>query len=369
MERIIGMNVVGAFVLSLVSLGVRPLLAQSPVPPAKAWIWYPNSIGGGTFSAPYNFSSTGVANTVTRLGTGYYEVDFPNTSSAGILHVSAYGGAHSCWVAQSYDSPTHFAVRCFLPDGTAADGGFSALYYSKGTGYPDVRSGHADAYVVFRGFPALDSEQWNSTGGANSVAKLSAGTYRVTFQGIANTYGIALVTAYGGGEHLTPTTVLPRCSTAGWGFTGSGIGVDVRCTDYLGNPTDSPFAVSYMADVNLTDMTSPSGDGGYVWGYAQLPPHYNPIPWTQFNTERPGANTIEHLATGSYRVAFPGLISSNSSNAQVGAVGSPAYCNVGSWNSDGAGGTILMVKCFSPGGAPADSYFTALYVTNHPASH
>ena len=101
---------------------------------------------------------------------------------------------------------------------------------------------------------------------------------------------------------------------------------------------------------------------GFVWSQ-NYTGTFTATPSYSYNSSG-ASNTVTWLATGSYRVDFPGLGTSATArgNAQVTAYGSSnEYCNAVSWSSSGS--TLqLFVKCYDQNGNLADARFTANYV-------
>lgn len=72
------------------------------------------------------------------------------------------------------------------------------------------------------------------------------------------------------------------------------------------------------------------------------------------------ASTVSFLGTGSYRVQFPG-IATDGGIAHVTAVNRTGqWCQVAAILASGAN-ELVDVRCFSPGGVPANSRFTVLF--------
>ena len=106
----------------------RPL--STPQPMAYVWADQPSS-ASYTPSLPYQFNSTGAINTITRLGTGYYSVNFPYQSLGyGDVQVTAYGsGSEFCKVV--YWTPNDgVRVSCFDSTGTPKDTNYDVTFLS-----------------------------------------------------------------------------------------------------------------------------------------------------------------------------------------------------------------------------------------------
>jgi hypothetical protein len=98
---------------------------------AYAWANQPSS-ASYTPSLPYQFTAVfGATNTITRLGMGYYAVNFPYQSLGyGDVQVTAYGsGSEFCKVV--YWTPADgVRVSCFDSTGTPKDTYYDVTFLS-----------------------------------------------------------------------------------------------------------------------------------------------------------------------------------------------------------------------------------------------
>ena len=77
------------------------------------------------------FSSAGSVPTVTRSGHGNYLVVLPGMPGGGSAQVTPFGaGQARCTLTgvSTAGTPQRIGVRCYDPDGTAADSKFSLTY-------------------------------------------------------------------------------------------------------------------------------------------------------------------------------------------------------------------------------------------------
>jgi hypothetical protein len=118
--------------------------------------------------------------------------------------------------------------------------------------------------------------------------------------------------------------------------------VQVACFDPAGNPLDASYSLTYTRPAARI-----AGSGGWVRGSER----YN---------STGGHNTTTRLADGSYLVRMPGL-GGPGGHAQATATGSSnGWCKVSRWYAGGAD-ELVAVRCFTPGGAPADSTFSLVF--------
>ncbi|WP_144394537.1 hypothetical protein [Pleionea sediminis] len=184
--------------------------------------------------------------------------------------------------------------------------------------------------------------------GDTQITRTGTGSYRVLFENMTGTGGIAHVTAYGGNH---------RCKVAGWYSNGSGQNVNVRCFAPNGNLTNGRFTVLYYKD-------GPKGDyysDAYLW--ANNPTASSYTPWATYQANSTDvSNTITRSATGKYRVKAPGM-NINSSGSIGGTVYVTAYgtdsdyCKVNNWYFSG-NDLYSNVSCYDNSGNPSDSRFT-----------
>jgi hypothetical protein len=98
---------------------------------AYAWADQPSS-ASYTPNLRYQFNYvSGVTNTITRLGTGSYAVNFPGQNlSSGDVQVTAYGsGSEFCKVAY-WNPSAGVRVKCFDSTGTPKDTDYDVTFLS-----------------------------------------------------------------------------------------------------------------------------------------------------------------------------------------------------------------------------------------------
>jgi hypothetical protein len=190
--------------------------------------------------------------------------------------------------------------------------------------------------------------QRNSTGLANTIARIAVGRYAVTFTNLAwwgGNGGTVDVTAYG--------AAADACKVGSWGPSGADLVVYVNCFDSAGAPADAYFDAAY---------TRPVGNPGhlaYVWANSPTSASYTPSALYQYNSTG-ATNTITRSGLGLYRLHLPGL-GAASGTVKVTAYGSAStQCKVVNWYPVGTEQDV-NIRCFSAAGALADSYFTATF--------
>jgi Zn-dependent metalloprotease len=190
--------------------------------------------------------------------------------------------------------------------------------------------------------------QGNTTGAKNTVLRNGAGSYTITFPGLAGTLaqgGMVQVNRYG--------TAPGACAAADWYPVGTGVQVAVTCADVAGAPADLAFIASF------TRSRLPGGTFGYAWAGQPTTASYTASPSWSYNSKG-GANRVQRLATGRYQVTFPGL------GVPGGTVMATAQgyvtdrCLVENWMSSGAD-ELVLIRCSDRTGAPVDAAFDVTF--------
>lgn len=221
-----------------------------------AYLWN-NQLGSGT-SVPhwtYQFNSSGGTNTVTRIGTGVWDVTLPNLGAwdpgaGGHIEVNSYGylpvrcGVGG-WGSDSLGGVLA-RVTCTSLAGAPVDSLFT-LVFSNGVSLfghnrfvsPPPYGGLGAAYLwayqpSTPGTYTPFGYSWNGNGSANTVTRYGIGQYEAHFPNIIVLGGISAVTAYG-----DPTR---HCSIA---HSESGFTL-INCYAASGALADSQFDVSYL---------------------------------------------------------------------------------------------------------------------------
>jgi hypothetical protein len=346
-----------------------------------AWAW---SSDWGV-PAAYSYNSQGSTNTVTRLATGYYRVDFPGMNpsacggNSGNAQVVAHSGTNErckveSWGANAF-TPTTISVhvRCVTPSGAPANSPFVANFRRHvATSTQGIAGGYlwADQPTAASYTPS-SAYQWKPAGTAHTIRRHSVGTYEVTIAGSSTSGGTVAVTAQGpGSEH---------CKVSWWSVIGANTVVGVNCFSTTGSPVDTRFSLNF-------DYGTPSGTtdygylmpfkGGYAWTNDPNAASYTPLWPYQTILDRLSypqgcvamrSVTAGRTATGRYFLDY-GLLRDTDSTAFATAHGVGSnYCKLQSWLSDGSGGTRVSVKCFDASGAPADSAYVGQYMLSTPA--
>jgi hypothetical protein len=307
-----------------------------------------------TPSTAYQTNSSGALNTISRTSTGVYTVKFPNlAASAGMAHATAYGSSsQSCKVSSWGPSGADqlVFVRCFNSAGTPVDTTFTASY---------VRSAADAGYLghVWADQPSAASYtpntayQYNAKGLTNTITRSATGNYQVRLPGLGVTGGTVKVTAYGGTSHL--------CKVGNWTVSGSDQLVRVMCFTTGGAPVDTYFTMTFARSLGVIGLAgTPSG---YVWADQPSAASYTPNTTYQYNSAGTSVNnTITRSSAGVYQVRMPKLAGAEGT-VHVSAYGpGTSECKVSSWGASGAD-QLVNVRCFTTGGAPVDSMFTATY--------
>ncbi|MGW7383385.1 hypothetical protein [Streptomyces sp. NPDC054794] len=301
-----------------------------------------------TPSGYYSRNSTGAVNSVVRTGVGQYTVRLPRLGTlGGTVHVTAYGATgHSCNVA--YWTPTgdrlDVRVRCYTASGSRADTRFTASFVN--TADLGGRFGYLwanqPAAVSYTPSPTY---QFNSAGSVNTITRSGVGQYTVRLPSIGSAAGHVQVTAYG--------DVLARCKTVNWYPSGTAQLVNVRCFTFGGSSRDTQFTLTYTRGTGLLRATP----AAYAWANQPTTASYTPATAYQYNSAG-YANRITRQGVGVYRVWTPGM-ALGYGDVQVTAYGLDSrYCKVDYWTPS----TGIQVRCFSPVGAPADTYFDVSFV-------
>ena len=199
-----------------------------------------------TPALPFQFNSSGGTNTITRPGTGEYQVKLPGPEVAdGAVKVTAYGNnANSCQVvdwAASAPGQNVF-VDCFTPAGVAVNNKFTMTF----TATDDLFGDGAPSGYLWGNDPSSSSYtpsspyQYDTVGSTATVTKLATGEWETLFPSAGDgSQGDEQATAYGS----TPA----HCIVDGpIGTVGSQEQADVFCFDTSGNPLDTTYTMQWM---------------------------------------------------------------------------------------------------------------------------
>jgi hypothetical protein len=214
-----------------------------------AYVWANQATSASyTPSTTYQFNSTGALNTITRLGTGSYQVSLPGLGgSGGTVKVTAYGaGSESCKVHYWTWSGSDELVRvlCQTAAGAAVDTRFTLTFHDEIGLLGVLTDGSAERAFVWANqqstasyTPSL-SYQYNSDGATNTITRSSVGEYQVTLPSLGVSRGHPEVTAYGSDT--------ARCKVANWSSSSGNELVNVVCFDTAGAPADARYVVSFV---------------------------------------------------------------------------------------------------------------------------
>ncbi|MCA8948157.1 MAG: hypothetical protein KDE27_01565 [Planctomycetes bacterium] len=358
-----------AALLAAAVLPSTPLRAQD-----VAWAWVSPVNQGATFtpSSAYRYTPSGAAITVARdpAQQNRFFVTFPGLNPVlgvrGVVHACAYGGNHTAvvngWGGTGADVVA--TIETFTPTGGPANNAAFVVYYRR-TG-PDAQRS-ADLWAdqpSTSSYAPSSAYAWNGSRPAPSIVRLGPGNYRVTLPQLGVTQS-----AERGNVQVTPyANDLMRARVVAWNANGADLEIDVATANAGGVATDGKFVLSYHEDAGPMDPEH--GSGAHVLADQPTLTQYVPISqYTASNgTYGPrNAETITRLATGVYRVSLPSVVNTASARAIVSAYGTtPVHATVRYWQSDGHGGTNVVVDTFAPNGTPMDAGFSLDYLTDRP---
>lgn len=322
-----------------------------------AWADQPLT-AGYTPDPAYRYNSSGGAIEITRSSTGVYSVRFAGLGRTPPqrenLQVTGYGGAAGgfCKLGgwQSVGSDLVVETRCFTAPGQPADGRYTVLV--SGAKSVILRLGFALSADLQAGGTLDKSTTHNSANGAVSMSRIGPGNYLVTFTGLQRVQGLGpetvLVSAVGVGPE--------RCHVEAWDQT---IGtVNVSCTGTNGAGADSRFSVLWISRGRPPRF-------GYAWtGMESSTTDYPPDSRFALSSNG-GAITAQRLGVGQYRLVFAGLgkVPPATETVLISAYGAADHtCTTTSWGTTGANDLSILLHCYDPAGAPADSRYQLLWV-------
>lgn len=210
--------------------------------PGRSGFAWANSMTAASYtpSPLYAFSSSGQSPQITRNGTGDYTANLnlsrQSTDLPENYFVTAYGDPTKMCKVSNWGGAVR--VLCFTNAGTAADAMYDVLLVERGRegkrlGFAWADQPSAASYSPNAGWAR------NSTGGAITINRVSAGTYDVTFAGLAksgNNPENVQVTSYAGGYTY--------CSIVNWNnSSASDLTIRVVCSNATGAATDSYYQI------------------------------------------------------------------------------------------------------------------------------
>jgi hypothetical protein len=204
----------------------------------------------------YQHNSEGWPNSVTRSGTGRYQVRMPRIAGpGGSANVTAWGpGAGTCklvdWAPSGGDGLVD--VACHNAAGARADSRFTLTFHAEDgifgpTAGPDVPRAHvlATEPTNTASYTPSLAEQFNTAGQALTITHPWPGWYSVRVPGFESLGGNVQVTA------LSFTGDSVRCNLNNWSTSWSSTdqihatNVSVRCFDVTGAAVDAAFAMTF----------------------------------------------------------------------------------------------------------------------------
>jgi hypothetical protein len=337
------------------ALAALPLVLPQMASASGTWayVWADDATAASyTPNLGYQASSSGLALSIVRTGTGLYNVLIPGVGGGSggtrsIVHAVAYGvdNPSRCkiydWGSTGIDD-VWVTVACFGPAGAPADSRFVASYTQP------TSVGHPFA-LLWAGTPWLRSYtpgpdvQFSTAGRLGKVTRQGAGRYTVTLPRLATAFGTAMVTAQG----AAPIDI--RCKIASFVPVRRNEKVKVNCFDETGAPADTQLDLTFADHTSTLAVERPSAyvlaNGGGV-----------PNPLFSFNSSS-GTNSVDWLSTGQYRVVLPGM-GVFGGHVEVVAYGpGSGYCTVVRWVPEVAPHLSVYVDCYDAGGQLANGPF------------
>ena len=197
-------------------------------PVAYAWASQPTT-ASYTASASYAYNAGGGAITATRSATGKYAMAFAGLNlGGGDVQVSAYNSSANCEVA-SWSSTTA-NIQCYDNAGSLVDSNYAVLLMANNVTSTATLLGYAWANnSTSASYTPSTSYSFNSSGQAITATRSAAGSYAITFAGLA-AIGNVKVSAYSSSE---------LCNVSSWSNTTA----NVRCYDASNTLTDTRYTV------------------------------------------------------------------------------------------------------------------------------
>ncbi|MCA8947891.1 MAG: hypothetical protein KDE27_00215 [Planctomycetes bacterium] len=347
---------------TLLYLTDRPAASQQ-----VAWALVAPSGQTGTFTPGITtqFSTSGQTITVTRdpAQQNRFIVNFNGLEALGAcVLASAFGGNHCAvvnnWLTAGND--TRAAIELFDPAGNPANDARFLVFYRRAGNYGDREAYLWANQESTQNYTPDPSYSWNADRADPTIFSPSIGYYEVTLPGLATTgrpeQGHVQVTPYANDG--------VRAQVESWTSIGADLRIKVRCYTTSGALTDSKFVLHYNEEA--APIGEEVGAGAHVWAGSPTLASYTP---NAFYTDSNGAygphgaELVERVGVGHYRVTLPDLGTDQWHTAQVTAYGSlPRYASI-DWMQLSAFGARVEVKTYDPSGAPLDSAFCLLALT------
>lgn len=325
---------------------VRPaLFAEVAGGPLREWLTtdVPPGLGGhvladrptqGSYKPTSSLNTAGETNTVTRLGSGTYQVSFGGLGDGvdgGVAQVTGFRSTCRVGEVERDDTVLRVGVRC------NADATF-ALSFAR----PGGEGPYAHVLLDAR---AEVTQSYNSGGAQNSARRAGPGDYVVSLPELGSLRGTVKVTPYGGGN--------ARCTVLSWPPPPNQPAIQVRCFGPSGAPADSPFALTYSN--GPAPVPTPGARWGWILADRPTSNKYFAAEATSFNSAG-GIDTILRLRTGSYRVQL-GDLQSRPSVVHVTAIGSRLLNCLPDAQRPVDAGMEITIACTDAAGAATDAEF------------
>ena len=326
---------------------------------AYAWIHDPSTSTSYAPTSSYQHNETGGGIRVARSGVGSYVVSFErmakvDSSFRETVLVTPYGAnGERChlngWGNAANGLDLDVSVSCYTFGGASIDARFSVLVV--GSRSLPSRLGFTVAGDAASQFAPEPTNTFSSFAEGVGISRSTAGSYLVQMNGaLTDTPQNYFVSTYGGAPDL--------CKVSSW---NRGVWASVICYAPSGALADARFSLLML------ETGRPGKRFGFAWSNEPSTPlgvTYTPsMPYQR--TSSGEAVRITHLATGSYRVSFPGLakVGNRPETVHVSPYGGGLFtCQVQGWSNSGDGSALdATVRCWNRGnGDPADTYFTIL---------
>jgi len=333
-----------AVVVGVVSTATYVSAARDRLHWLDGYVWAHSPTSSSyTPSTFYSYNRIGGSIQITKPAatTGQYNVKLATLStflSKSTVHVTGYTGDNNyCKPATPTLAGSVLSVRCFdATTGLPAN----ALYSVAVTrNYTDNAFAYANQPTNPSYAPPANTS-WNPQG-AIQVSRSGVGFYLVKFTGLGT-----LANANGGHfQAVAVGTTASYCKVGGWGGSPD-MSVSVLCFSGTGASADTAFNIFFVL---------PTTDVAYAWADQPTSASYTPSTFYSWNPTG-GSISITRNGTGNYTAFWSGLVLLDGGDVQVTSYGGGnAQCKVVGWGSNSAN-----VRCFAPGGAPVDTYYTVL---------
>jgi hypothetical protein len=356
-----------ALALAAVAIGAAVPVQAGTDPSLYAWVTVVQQPKTGTFIPGQGDQGNGSGNknSITRKGPGLYEVTFPGVGydpcggtepygCVGTFTVTAFSSRQRICTGGNPEigtGPDHAAttfVDCRGPDGKRHDSGFTVSYLAVREHPGRVAYLVADDPLDDGYIPSKPTNHAQDLASYNTSGRTGTGRYRIWLDGVEADAGgnVQLTSTDGwctvtGREHEIMTTSY----------------VLVACRDWTGHLVDTIFNVRFTQNVGIEAQFG-DGPAAYLWADQPKAASYHPsAAFRHSSVDR--VPTIKRLDVGRYLVKLPGMPAHGVAHVTPYGSGS-ARCQLTSIRTNGTPQRI-GVRCFRPGGRPADSAFYLTY--------